>query len=200
MRKLGTLQTDMLINLGGHGGEWHHGSGWRWGDFGRDTAVYESLCKRGLVEAREAPSNKRALTGETIYRMTRAGREWYREQTGKPITRHRFAIFTEPYEEGETEISSEPAVNNVDEPEPDDMDFVVPENLVQGWTVADERDRNDRLIIGTHRVYWVVEHGYAEAKRRAEQYAKVLNERHQAVQNNVSAIAVPITVATIEPG
>lgn len=192
-RPLGSLQADMLENLGVSGGEWYSGCGRHWHSPRRDTEVYRTLCQRGYVEEREIILHGNTAT---LFRMTRAGREWYFARKGKRVQRHPFAKVTEPYEEGEFQEQVEPISEaNVDEFE----DYTVRDDGIQGWTISSQIDSKDRRIIGNRKVWWVSQWGFDEAKRLAEAHAAWLNEDGFDTKANVGpAIAVPIMIAPFD--
>lgn len=195
-RPLGSTQTDMLANLGQHGGEWYSGCGRYWYSDRKDTTVYRSLITRGYVEEREITLHRQS---KSLFRMTRAGREWYLARTGTRVQRHPFAKVTEPYEEGEFPEDSSAAPAMLDAaPDADNEfeDYSVRDDGIQGWTVSDQIDSKDRRIIRNGKVWWVAMWGFDEAKRLAEQYADWLNDDGSVSKSNTGpAIAVPIMIA-----
>jgi hypothetical protein len=198
-RLLGSLQTDMLANLGQSGGEWYSGCGRHWHSPRRDTQVYRALAARGYIEEREITLHHQSTT---LFRMTRAGREWYFARTGKRVQRHPFAKVIEPYEEGEFPEggSSLRATQDV-APEPDDEfdDYTVRDDGIQGWTVSAQIDSKDRRIIGHRKIWWVCQWGFDEAKLLAEKHADWLNDDGWSTKANTGpAIAVPIMIAPFE--
>lgn len=196
---LGSLQTDMLANLGERGGEWYAGCGRYWHSDRQDAKVYRTLVTRGYVEEREITLHRQS---KSLFRMTRAGREWYLARTGKRVQRHPFAKVTEPYEEGEfsEDISTAAATDNAVPASDDEFDdYSVRDDGIQGWTVSPDIDRKDRRIIGHRKIWWVSQFGFDEAKRLAEQHADWLNEDGSAIKSNTGpAIAVPIMIAPFE--
>ncbi|WP_138392168.1 hypothetical protein [Rhizobium sp. MHM7A] len=182
----------MLVNLGQSGGEWYSGCGRHWYSPRQDTQVYRTLVARGYVEEREIVLHRQSTT---LFRMTRAGREWYFTRTGKRVQRHPFAKVTDPYEEGEflEDVSPGSATQDVS-PVPDDEfdDYSVRDDGIQGWTVSSQIDSKDRRIIGNRKVWWVSQWGFDEAKRLAEQHADWLNDDGSFTG---PAIAVPIMIA-----
>lgn len=200
-RPLGTLQTDMLENLGRSGGEWFAGCGRHWSSDRQDTKVYRSLATRGYVEEREIEASP-PVWSTSLFRMTQAGREWYFARTGKRVRRHPFAKVTEPYEEGEflDDSSAAPVADDAAAAADNEFDdYSVRDDGIQGWTVSAQIDSKDRRIIGQRKVWWVAQWGFDEAKRLAEQHADWLNDNGSSTKANTGpAIAVPIMIAPLE--
>ena len=196
-RPLGSLQIAMLENLGDSGGEWYSGCGRHWHNPRRDTEVYRALCQRGYVEEREIILHRNPAT---LFRMTRAGREWYFARKGKRVQRHAFAKVTEPYEEGEFQEEAGFNSETASGPEVDEFeDYTVRDDGIQGWTISSQIDSKDRRIIGNRKVWWVSQWGFDEAKRLAEAHAGSLNDSGSDTKSNVGpAIAVPIMIAPFE--
>jgi hypothetical protein len=188
----------MLENLGQSGGEWYSGCGRHWHTPRRDTEVYRTLCQRGYVEEREIILHSNPAI---LFRMTRAGREWYFARTGKRVQRHPFAKVTEPYEEGEfqDQVSPGSSTQNAAPDTGEFDDYAVRDDGIQGWTVSSDIDNKDRRIIGNRKVWWVSQWGFDEAKRLAEEHAGWLNDEGSATKSNTGpAIAVPIMIAPFE--
>jgi len=198
-RQLGSLQIDMLANLGERGGEWYAGCGRYWHSDRRDTKVYRALAARGYVEEREITLHRQTVS---LFRMTREGREWYFARTGKRVQRHPFAKVTEPYEEDEFAVDGRTAPEmqgTAPETDSEFEDYCVRDDGIQGWTVSAQIDHKDRRIVDDQKVWWVSQWGFDEAKRLAEQHAGWLNDDVSANRSNTGpAIAVPLMIAPFE--